>query len=131
MPVNKLGGSAAADMALAGLSHKSGFAGQPVLSLTGDQTRTGLEKIETLAREFESIFMNQMIKSMRATVDRSGLIDGGSAERVYTDLLDETLSREMAFSQRDGLSAALVEQLSRLINAERNQEDKKDPEKSG
>ncbi len=105
-----------------------GFGGEPVSSLTGDKGKTEREKLEILSREFESIFLNQMIKTMRKTIDKSNLIDGGSAERIYTDLLDETLSRNMAFSQKDGLASQLVDQLSGQLEDGEKQNNEKDEE---
>ncbi len=95
------------------------LSGQSLLSLTGDKMRTDEEKLEILAREFESIFINQMLKTMRSTIDKSGLIDGGSAEELFIGMQDEELARQMAFSQNSGLSAALVEQLSGMLSKEK------------
>ncbi|MGK7345393.1 MAG: rod-binding protein [Candidatus Nitrospinota bacterium M3_3B_026] len=80
-------------------------------SLSGDKSISEKEKLEVLAKEFESILFHQMIKSMRSTVEKSGLIKESSGERIFTDMLDEKMAREMAFSQHDGLSSALVAQL--------------------
>jgi len=95
----------------------AGFAGKPLLSLTGDKSSSEKEKLTILAKEFESIFMNQMLKTMRATISKSGLIDGGRGEEIFTEMLDEEMSRQMAFSQKDGLSASLVEQLMYVSQA--------------
>lgn len=51
------------------------------------------EKIKLLASEFSSIFMNQMFKAMRSTIPEGGLIDGGFAEEVFTDMLDSEISK--------------------------------------
>ena len=88
-----------------------GSNGQSILSLTGDQSKSDKEKISILAREFESIFTNQMLKTMRSSISKGGLIDGGSAEEMFTGMLDEEMARQMAFSQNSGLSKALEEQL--------------------
>jgi len=108
------------------LLQNSGFGGAPVSSLTGDKGKTEREKLEILAHEFESVFLNQMIKTMRKTIDKSNLIDGGSAERIYTDLLDETLSRDMAFSQKGGLASELVDQLSGQLEDGKRQNNEKE-----
>ena len=46
------------------------------------------EQQETLqlrktCREFESVFVAYLLKEMRATVDKSGLVDGGQSEQLY------------------------------------------------
>lgn len=98
------------------MAPQPGFGGQPIFAIAGDKSKSDIEKIETLAHEFESLFMSQMIKSMRSTVEKSGLVDGGSAEELYTQMLDEQLARQMAFNQKSGLSDKLVEQLTSLMN---------------
>ena len=51
------------------------------------------EKIKLRASELSSIFMNQMFKAMRSTIPEGGLIDGGFAEEVFTDMLDSEISK--------------------------------------
>lgn len=71
-----------------------------------EKGRTGLEKA---AREFEALFLNQMLKTMRETVEESELFHGGSGEKIYTSLMDMELSKEMASSGGMGLSDVLLE----------------------
>lgn len=92
-----------------------GFGGQQILGLTGNKKLSEKEKLDILAREFESIFLNQMLKTMRSTVQKSELINGGSSEEIFTAMLDEEMARQMAYKQNNGLSSALVEQLSSMI----------------
>ena len=46
--------------------------------------------------DFEAIFVQQMFKTMRASVPESGLLDGGCAEDLYVSLLDQQIAEEMA-----------------------------------
>ena len=87
-----------------------------VYSITGAKDKSEKEKLEILAREFESIFVHQMIKSMRSTVEKSELTGGGPGEEMFTDMLDEEMARQIAFAQRDGLSSALVAQLTSMMD---------------
>jgi Rod binding domain-containing protein len=48
---------------------------------------------------------------MRATIDKSGLIDGGQAEEIFTSLLDAEISKKISTAGGIGLSAILLEQL--------------------
>ncbi len=93
-------------------SPAAGFGGKEVYGVSGDKNMSGKEKLTVLAKEFESVFLNRMLSAMRATVQKSGLIDGGQAEELFTGMLDEEMARQMAFSYGSGLSASLVEQLS-------------------
>lgn len=102
-----------------------GTSGRSILSLTGDTTKTDKEKLSILAREFESIFTNQMLKTMRSTISKNDLINGGPAEEMFTSMLDEEMAREMAFSQNSGLSKALEEQLWAMIGEKAVKEPRK------
>jgi flagellar protein FlgJ len=65
----------------------------------------------------EALFIHHMLSEMRKTVAKSGLIDGGRAEEVYTSLMDAEMAKSMAQSDSLGLSAMLMEQLRRRVAA--------------
>ncbi len=88
-----------------------GFAGRSVLDVTGAKNATEKEKLTVLAKEFESILMSQMLKTMRSAIQKNELIKQGPGEEMFTEMLDEELARQMAFKSNDGLAASLVEQL--------------------
>ena len=48
---------------------------------------------------------------MRASVEKSGFIDGGQAEEIFTSLLDVEISKKMSTAGGIGLSDLLLEQL--------------------
>lgn len=52
--------------------------------------------IKQAAEDFESLFLNIVLKSMRDTVQKSGLIDGGNAEEIYSSMLDDEYAKMMA-----------------------------------
>jgi flagellar protein FlgJ len=66
----------------------------------------------------EALFIHHMLTEMRKTVPRSGLLDGGRAEEIYTAMMDGELAGQMAASGGLGLSAVLYEQLSRIAGAD-------------
>ena len=68
--------------------------------------------LENACAEFESLFMSYLLKEMRATIPKSGFISGGSAEELYTSMLDTQLARELSLKGGIGLSALLLEHLS-------------------
>lgn len=73
------------------------------------------EALKETARQFESLFMNELLKSMRQATMRSGLLDS-QEENMATDLLDQQFSRAMA-GQSGGLSNLLIQQLTRQAGA--------------
>jgi len=69
------------------------------------------EELKRACAEFESLFMHCMLKEMRETVPKSGLISGGKAESLYTSMLDAQLAQEIAHSRGIGLSSLFLKQL--------------------
>ena len=61
--------------------------------------------------EFEAIFIKQMLNSMRKTVEKSGLLDGGMAEEVFEDMLYDEYAKKMAATANFGLAAMIYGQL--------------------
>jgi len=69
-------------------------------------------RLEDACRQMESLFLGYLLKEMRATVPRSGLINGGMAEEIFTSMLDQALAGEMAGRGGIGLATILMNQLS-------------------
>lgn len=63
-------------------------------------------------KDFESIFTYQLLKSMRATIDKCDLFHGGQGEEVYQSLLDQEYAKMIAGSGNNSISEALYRQLS-------------------
>ena len=79
-----------------------------------DMNDSEKEKLRLLAGEFTSILLKQMFKSMRNTIFKSELLDGGFAEEIFTDMLDEEISKKGASQQGfNNLSRILYEQLKK------------------
>ena len=74
--------------------------------------RDGQKELRRAVADFESLFINQMLKSMRETIGKSELFHGGKAEDIYTSMLDAELSKNMAHSGGIGLAEMLLKQLS-------------------
>lgn len=75
------------------------------------------EKLRNLCDDFESIFLKQMMKAMRKTVEKSGLMDGGMGEEVFQDMLDGEVAQDAARSRSLGISDMLFAQLSKTQKA--------------
>jgi len=61
--------------------------------------------------DFESIFIKQMLNSMRKTVEKTGLLDGGMAEEIFEDMLYDEYAMKMARTADFGLAAMVYGQL--------------------
>jgi flagellar protein FlgJ len=79
--------------------------------LAADKADKDDPRLRAACAEMESLFLSHLLKEMRATVEKSGFIDGGQAEEIFTSLLDVEISKKMAAAGGIGLSAILLEQL--------------------
>ena len=76
-------------------------------------TANSAQTTREAAKQFESLFMRELIKSMRDATMKSGLMEGGQAD-LGQDMLDQQLSVTMSGMQ-GGLSEAISRQLSRQM----------------
>ncbi len=70
-------------------------------------------RLKAACQNMEALFIHRLLTEMRKSVVKSGLIDGGRAEEIYTSLMDAQTATHMAQSGSLGLSSMLLEQLSR------------------
>jgi len=70
------------------------------------------QKLKSVAQEFESLFTHQMLKQMRSAVPKSDFIHGGNAEKIFTDMLDQEISK-IASKRGIGISDMVYAQLQR------------------
>ncbi|MGG7054081.1 flagellar assembly peptidoglycan hydrolase FlgJ [Nitrosomonas sp. ANs5] len=67
------------------------------------------------ARQFEALFVNMMLKSMRDASPQQGLFDNEQS-RFYTQMLDQQLAQNLA-GQGIGLADLIVQQLDQVMDA--------------
>ena len=85
-------------------------------SLNALKLQAGLNtpaSIKEAAKQFESLFMRELIKSMRDATMKSGLLDSASGD-LGQDLLDQQLAVHMS-GMPGGLSDMIARQLSRQM----------------
>jgi len=81
--------------------------------------------IKATAQQFEAYFIQEMMKSMRKTVEKSDLIDDGKTE-FYEEMMDKELSIQMAKRGSLGLGNMLVSQLQKQPSTQDVLQQKKD-----
>lgn len=74
-----------------------------------------LSRLKETAEQMESIFVGQMLKTMRQNIGKTNLVHGGMAEDIFQDMLYEKYSETMAKSQSFGIAEAIVSQLKDSI----------------
>lgn len=74
------------------------------------------ENIKQVAQQFEAIFVQMIMKSMRDTVEEGGLLNGESM-RFYQDMMDQQLSIDLSSQGGIGLAGTIERQLSPDLSA--------------
>ena len=70
------------------------------------------EALKATAKQFEALFMNMVLKSMRDATPQDGIFDSQQG-KMYTSMLDQQISQTMA-SRGVGRADVLVRQLSNI-----------------
>lgn len=69
-------------------------------------------KLRQVAQEFESLFLKQMLDSMRSTLNEENrLVDTGMAGEYFEDMLYEEYSKIMSKRGTFGIAEVIVDQL--------------------
>ncbi len=75
-----------------------------------------LDQLKEVAKSFESIFTNMVMTSMRQTIQKSPYFDGGFSEKVWTQQLDQELSKLNAEKGHGfGLAAQIVKKYAKHV----------------
>lgn len=65
------------------------------------------KNIKKAAKDFEAYFVSHLLKVMRESVPKSGLLSGGMGEDFYTSMMDEKIAEGIASQGGFGLSQLL------------------------
>lgn len=79
-------------------------------ALRGQAAKPDAGTIHQVAQQFESVFINMMMKSMRDTVPEGGLFDD-SAMKNYQSMMDSQLSVSLSKQGGFGLAKVIERQL--------------------
>ena len=75
------------------------------------------EDVLGVAQQFESLFINELFKSMRDTVPENTWLDGGMQQDVFEDMLYEEYALSASQSGGIGLSDIVYEYLTQSYQA--------------
>ena len=79
-------------------------------ALRADAAKNPNAALEEVASQFESIFLQQMLKSMRDATVKSDLFDSSQME-TYQSMADQQLALQLADQGGIGLARMMVEQM--------------------
>ena len=84
-------------------------------SLRGTASRDPKAAVQAVAKQFEALFMQELMKSMRQATLSSGMLEN-SGTKMGTEMLDTQFANQMT-GLPGGLSQAIVKQLERQMGA--------------
>ena len=99
-------------MAIAPSNHL-GYDARSLDGLKGIAARDPKAAVREAAKQFESLFMQQLLKSMRSTTMNTGMLDSEGG-KLGTEMLDTQLSGQLS-GMKGGLSDAIMRQLERQM----------------
>ena len=81
-----------------------------------DSKTPSKDTLKAAAQQFEALFLNMMLKSMRDATPQDGMLDNEQT-KMYTGMLDQQLSLKLA-NRGIGLADLMVKQLGQTLPAE-------------
>lgn len=116
--VNNFVSSQAQNMVMASKSNgNKDFATQFASALKGEDSK----KLYQACQELESVFVNTVIKTMRQSIQKSGLMGASFAEETYQSMLDEEYSKQISKTKTLGIADIMYKQLSQNISQKANE----------
>lgn len=76
-------------------------------------------KLKKACDDFSSIFVSMLWKQMRNTIPENGFLPKSNAEKIFQEMMDDELAKEMARNEGFSLSKTLYEQLRLGISSEK------------
>jgi flagellar protein FlgJ len=104
----------------ADLSNQLAMDANGLTSLKKSAKENSPEAIKGVAKQFEAIFINMMLKSMRDASPQDGVFNT-EQNKLYTSMFDQQLSQKLANGKGIGLADVLVRQLSKVVGAPEGQ----------
>ncbi len=87
---------------------------QSLDKLRAQAKQTPDKALKAVAQQFESVFMNMMLKSMRDATPQDGVLDSEQT-KMFTGMLDQQLVQSMS-SRGVGLADVIARQLSKSVS---------------
>jgi flagellar protein FlgJ len=88
-----------------------GIAGAAELKKKSPAADTSTLAAKKVAREFEALMVNEMLKSMRVTTGKDSLLTGGRGEEIFRSLLDQEYAQAIASQGTLGMAKIIEQQL--------------------
>lgn len=102
--------------AITGVSLNAARAVQAATPLTNDQKKA-LANLHGAATQFEGVFLQMVMSSMRETVPQDSIFgkDSAQSQQTWQSMLDDEYSQQMAKSGGVGLAKQLENQMRNMV----------------
>lgn len=77
-------------------------------------------QLKRVATQFEELFMNMMLKAMRATVGDGGLVEKSNQFEIFQGMLDENFAESFAKAGGIGIADMMVEQMRKYVDQDQS-----------
>ena len=84
-------------------------------------------ELRKASREFEAVFMAEVLKGMRATVAKEELFHGGPGEDLFESMLDDEIAKRLAEKGNMGIGELLYQDLARRFGVGQETNSKSGP----
>ncbi len=84
--------------------------GEASFSESSALSNTGKKEMAA-AQDFEAMLVKQMFQSMWSTIPKDGLMGSGKEEDMFRDMLNDTLSQDLAKQQSFGIKDIVAKEL--------------------
>ena len=80
-------------------------------------------RLQQACADFEALLIQKLFQTMRAAIPKSGLMDTGPAEDIYSSMLDQQVAQDLALQGGLGLSNQIKAQIVRYMENAENPND--------
>ena len=86
---------------------------KPNNSIKDSDSKEGLKqnKLRNACSEFESFFIQEVLKSARKSIPEGGFFEKGNEEKTYNALMDQEMAKSMSKGRGIGIGEMLYQQL--------------------
>ena len=100
--------------------NRAAFDVRSAQDLRGEFAKNPKEGLKAAAQQFETLFLQMVMKSMRDTVPDDGMLSSDQS-KFYTSLLDQQMAQTLATSGKGvGFAKLIEQQLGRALALEMN-----------
>ncbi len=75
------------------------------------------KKLKEACRDFEAMFISQLLKSMRKTVEKADLYGSSKEEEIWQEMIDAEIAKSASKTGSFGIADMLYKQLSSQLSS--------------